>query len=94
MDQMGIKDGTTWGVSGWLRTDYYENMDSFVCPVCEGKVRSASDVVKLQESRIVDMKMKVNEAKAKHAKAKKELNEVFADVCNTMGSAERRLNEV
>ena len=81
------------GVSG-LGTDYDENMDNFVCPVCEGKVSSASDVVKLQKSRIADMKRKVKEAKAKHAKAKKELNDVFADICNTMGSAERRLDEV
>ena len=40
------------------------------------------------------MKRKVKEAKAKHAKAKKQLNEVFADVCNNICSAERRLNEV
>ena len=94
MDQTGIKDGTTLGASGWLTTNYNENMESFVCPASEGKVSSASDVVKLQESRIADVKRKVKEAKAKHAKVKKQLNEVFADVCNTIGRAERRLNEV
>ena len=88
------------GSLGWYHlgclgaTEYTDGMEQFVCPVCEGKVESANEVVEMQKKKVEKQKREVRKAKEECREAQAELKKVFDEISKDMGTAEKKLNEV
>ena len=90
------------GTEGWYHLscvglgeqEYGDPNFEFICPVCEGEVNGAGDVIRNQVQKIKEKKKLVKKAKDDYNKQKQELDRVYEQVRETMGPKERELNEV
>ncbi len=74
--------------------EYEDANFQFICPVCEGEVNGAGDVIRKQVQKVKEEKKTVKEAKDEYDKQKEELDRIYAEVCKEMGPKERELNDV
>ncbi|XP_072040473.1 uncharacterized protein [Amphiura filiformis] len=90
------------GEEGWFHlscvglgiSQYNDDSFQFLCPVCEGDVSNAGDVIRGQVKKVEQLKKVVKKAKENYDKAKVDLDKIYRDVCKERGPKETELNRV